>query len=113
MVEPIADDAFIVISGQHPQTGKRERISRVRTHITKQYFRKLHHKARAVKQPTLRSGSHQNYDHEHVGCPLVVTGLCNPLPLASHVLLNPSSFATETTRRMQKCELSQFASSWV
>jgi hypothetical protein len=39
----IMDDNFVVITGS-PQQGKGERISKVRSHITKRYHRQQHHR---------------------------------------------------------------------
>ena len=109
MAEPIADDAFIVISGHHPQTGKRERISRVRAHITRRYFSKHHQRAdaervEAEQRSDLPSHPNRTRGRPDAGHFLVRNELRNSVPLTSHTLLDPAFFTTETTRRMHKCE---------
>ncbi|KAL1965848.1 hypothetical protein VTN77DRAFT_5169 [Rasamsonia byssochlamydoides] len=48
MDDKINDTSFVVITG-HPQRGKSERISRVRSHITKQYHRQKHRRRKQAE----------------------------------------------------------------
>jgi hypothetical protein len=104
MADPPADDNFIVISGHHPQTGKRERISRVRSHITKRYFHKLHNSAEKRERPVLLTGINKSQSRENVYHPRIRKELRMSAPIPDNSLQNPAFFAAETTRRMHKCE---------
>jgi hypothetical protein len=109
MAEPIADDSFIVILGHDPQTGKKERLSHVRTHITKRHFRRLHYRAEAAQieaehQLTLSSGASPNRGRGNASRSLIGKELCSSLSLTNRVVDAPPFFAAETSQRMHKCE---------
>lgn len=97
----MSDNLFIVISGHNPQSGKRERISKVRAHIRKRHFLKLRNEAGIQKrqQSLLQSAATQKY----AGRITIPKELPNLIP-AGHALLNPTIFEAETTRRMHKCK---------
>ena len=103
MAESITDNPFIVISGHNPQAGKRERISRVRAHITKRHFHKLRNGGEA-KQRRRPASPDQNRQCQNAGNTQIAKELRNSVPVTSHPLLDPAFFAAETTRRMHKCE---------
>ena len=110
MVERKEDTLFIVISDQHPQTGKRERLSQVRAHITKQRFRKLRHAVtskhvEARERPSSQATVTQSRKTLSVHHSPMSMEVSNPVPGPIRAMLNPASpFAAETTRRMHKCE---------
>jgi hypothetical protein len=103
MARPPADDNFIVISGP-PQAGKRERISKVRSHITKRYFHKLHSSAEKQGRSVVLTGINKSQSRENACHPRICKELRISAPIPENSLQNPAFFAAETTRRMHKCE---------
>jgi len=103
MAEPTTNNPFIIISGHDPKAGKRERISRVRAHITKRYFHKLH-KGVEAKPRRHHTSLNQIGECEGIGEIAIIKELRNSMPATSHPLLDPACFTAETTRRMHKCE---------
>ncbi|TAQ87783.1 hypothetical protein B7494_g3881 [Chlorociboria aeruginascens] len=104
MTEPVTDNAFIVISGHHPQAGKRERISKVRAHITKRYFRRIHQRAegeqtRAPPWLALPNDILQGPEQRNASYPIIPL---YPSPVNNYALLDSASFSIETTRRMHR-----------
>lgn len=98
----MSGNLFVVISNHNPQIGKRERISKVRAHITQRHFLKLRNEAgnKQRQQGDLSFTGTQAYDASKV---LIPKELPNLIP-ASHALLNPTVLELETTRRMHKCK---------
>jgi hypothetical protein len=107
------DTAFIIMTGA-PQDGKRERISKVRSHITKRYFERQHQKLKFSGNP------------EHVGALVkvpkphlkqkVLSEIPKSLELtlppelsytvlpANHPMRDETFFKLETELRMKRCE---------
>ena len=98
----IGDDAFIIMSGP-PEKGKRERISKVRSHIKKGYF-----KQKLKKQMEVLAAEKANCAYE-VPCRerLVERALANRVFCTTapfrHVLKG-EVLISESTQRVQRCE---------
>ena len=113
IMKPIGDDAFIIMSGP-PEKGKRERISKVRSHIKKGYFeRKLEGKKcleRTQNKKSAFTASHLCSESptgslEKSNSTLPGHVLHTWLPIANVTNTpNHAYFMPESTRRVQKCE---------
>jgi hypothetical protein len=110
-MEPIGESAFITFTGP-PQKGKREHISRVRSHITRAYFerRKQPLTVSHTQQHEAQSGievSSLSADSEPVNT-VLVSNILPEIKFAvlsvDHPMRDSSFFAAETTRRMHKCK---------
>lgn len=105
----INGDAFIIISGP-PQKGKRERISQVRSHITKRYFQRQNLRTVGLsqhKQSPKVATSCMYCKHDSLRRavqPSLPPEIASTILSPDHPMLNSGYLLSETTRRMQKCK---------
>ena len=114
----MAENTFIVIAGSNPQAGKKARTKQVRSHVTKDYYRKQkqeHQKRRQrerqncvlicaapspsqstskIKQMSNHSSIDNNLSRE----------VKAPIPFTNNPLLDPDFLGAKMTRRVQQCE---------
>jgi hypothetical protein len=109
----IDSDAFIVTSGP-PEKGKYERISQVRSHITRRYFQQQNQRAphlpkNAHDATTTTLCLHPKTDSLRRAIKPTLSLTLPPeiaytILAADHPMLDSGHLMTETTRRMQKCK---------
>lgn len=98
---------FIIISGEDIGQAKRERISKVRSHIATQRFQRLR-RGREVA-PLSRRGDPPFGVGRLPSSDLVICEQTIPrqvayrVPFMSHPFLDPTLLGAETKQRMQKC----------
>jgi hypothetical protein len=110
-MDPIGANAFIVMSGP-PQKGKRERLSKARSHITKAYFEKQKGKAKLpghISQCPRTSPTRPFFALEQANTQRLLEPTIPPqvpftLLSADHPMRNSSVLMSETSRRLQRCE---------
>jgi hypothetical protein len=105
-MDHIGTNAFIVMSGP-PQEGKRERISKVRSHITKGYFRRQNENSRLASRRIQVPDVQEKMLVEDLH-PTLPPEIPNTVfSMAADCSMSDSAFLkSETTRRMQKCKSS-------
>jgi len=102
-MKPIGDDAFIVMSGP-PEKGKRERISKVRSHIKKGYFeRKSEKKRDGQMAENARRALEAACMESVVERTLKFPGFSATMPIV-YAALDGQLSIPESSRRVQKCE---------
>jgi len=102
-MQPIGDEAFIVMSGP-PDKGKRERISKVRSHIKKGYFeRKSEMKKRGLVTEHARSSLEEMFRETAVGSTLKNRVIGTTVPFGP-ARLDQEIVASNSSWRVQRCE---------
>lgn len=116
----IAENTFVVITGSDPQAGKKARIKQVRSHVTKDYYRKQKQEQQKRRQrerqgPVLicaaPSPSQSTNSIEQISnhsssnnSPRLTREVKASIPFTCNPLLDPDFLSAEMARRVQQCK---------